>query len=225
MFRPLHVSVMVIDAGALQLTSYIISTDPKISIIPGFLSDKECDDLITLSESVGFTRSLVGRGKYAEHDEDKSSTFQNQYSDNRTSSSVNVSRSLNETLITPIEQRLAALVKMPENHLEDLIVVKYEPGQFFGTHHDGNFRPYTVFLYLNDLPGGGETRFPELRIRVRPRKGAALVWANTVTTVHEDGTSSTTGDMRLVHEALPPDDGCVKYGVNCFFNEHIMRKT
>ena len=208
----------------LQLISYVISEDPKISIIPGFLTDKECDDLINLCESIGFTRSLVGRGKYANDNDDKSSTLENQYSDNRTSSSVQISRHINISLLTNLEERLSALVKMPRSHLEDLIVVKYEDGQFFGPHHDGVFRPYTVFLYLNDVAEGGETRFPNLGMRIRPRKGAAVLWSNTVAVTNEDGIASIKEDLRLIHEALPPNHRGVKYGVNCFFNEHIMKE-
>jgi len=215
---------MTVHSDILQLTSYVVSTDPKISVIPGFLTVEECEALINLSEKIGFTRSLVGRGKYALNDDDKSSMFLNQYSENRTSSSVHLVRSMDEALIGPIHERLSALAKMPTNQLEDLIVVKYEPGQFFRPHHDGVFRPYTVFLYLNDLPpdSGGETRFPALGLRIRPRMGAAVVWGNTVSSRNEDGTFSTVEDERLVHEALPPTIGNVKYGVNCFFNEHPM---
>jgi prolyl 4-hydroxylase len=208
---------MTVNQDVLQLTSYVVSTDPKISIVPGFLSDWECDQLITLSESLGFQRSLVGRGKYAMTEEDKSSTLLNEYSENRTSSSVDLSRQNQRELMDPIEARLAGLTKLPVEHLEDLMVVKYQPGQFFGPHHDGIFRPATVFIYLNDLPesGGGETRFTNLGIRIKPRKGTAVYWRN----IDEMGNE----DSRLVHEALPPADGAIKYGVNCFFNQHAMR--
>jgi prolyl 4-hydroxylase len=202
------------------LTSFVVSTDPKIAIVPGFLTPDECETLITLAESIGFTRSLVGRGSYSTDTDDKSSSFENQFSDNRTSSSVHLSPTLYTTLLAPIKHRLSALIKMPTEHLEDLILVKYEEGQFFKPHHDGLFRPYTVFIYLNDLPpdGGGETRFPQLGLRIRPRKGAAVVWKNSMDVESPLGTIRTVEDTRLVHEALPPVG--VKYGVNCFFNEH-----
>ena len=203
----------------IKLTSYVVSVDPKISVIPEFLSDRECQHLIGLSEEVGFTRSLVGRGKYGVGEEDKSSGLVNLASDNRTSTSVTLEPSHDPT-VAAIEQRLAALVGLPVEQLESLVVVKYESGQFFGHHHDGLFRPYTVFVYLNDLPpgGGGETRFPMLSLRVRPTRGTAVLWRNSL--ISDEG--EVVEDPRLVHEGLPTD-GCTKYGVNCFFNEHVMR--
>ena len=69
-----------------------------------------------------------------------------------------------------------------------LMCARYAPGQFFKQHHDGRFRPITVFIYLNDVApcGGGETFFPELNLKalaflssshlpfqVVPRKGCA----------------------------------------------------
>jgi prolyl 4-hydroxylase len=201
----------------------VISTDPKISIIPGFLLPDECDHIVNLAESKGFSRSLVGRGKYS-IGEDKSEGLSNVYSDNRTSTSVNLDQGHDE-ILSVIEHRLSGLVKIPLEFLESLVVVKYEPGQYFGPHHDGLFRPYTVFIYLNDVDptGGGETRFTNLALSIKPHKGAAVVWRNTKTVDCAEGGSKEVEDDRVVHEALPPLDGKIKYGVNCFFNECVMR--
>lgn len=43
---------------------------------------------------------------------------------------------------------------------------------------DKRDRMATVIVYLDTVEKGGETRFPELGISVRPRKGRALVWNN-----------------------------------------------
>jgi prolyl 4-hydroxylase len=207
----------------IKLSSYVVSTDPKISVIPNFLNQNECQYLIDLSEKTGFTRSFVGRGSYALGKEDISENLQNIYSDNRTSSSVTIPNMHMDETISQIEHRLSGLVGLPLLQLEDLVVVKYQSGQHFGAHHDGIFRPFTVFIYLNDLPenGGGETRFPELNLRIRPRAGTAVMWMNS-------SRSETDGepveDMRLIHEGLPTSDGITKYGVNCFFNYHVMRR-
>jgi prolyl 4-hydroxylase len=204
----------------LTLTSYVISTSPKISVVPEFLSEMECQHLISISESEGFQVSLVGRGQYSNDSEDKSEGFQNVLSQNRTSSSV-VLQPSQGTVVAEIEARLAGLVDLPVEQLESLVVVKYESGQFFRPHHDGVFRSYTVFIYLNDLPpdGGGETRFPEIGLRIKPSRGTAVVWKNS-TKSGENG--ELVQDDRLVHEGLPTVS-CVKYGVNCFFNYNQMR--
>merc|ERR1712151_951482 len=90
-------------------------------------------------------------------------------------------------------------------------------GQYFEKHHDGRFRPKTVFVYLNNLAegDGGETFFPELGLKFIPRKGYALLWSNIL--------APQVDDKRMVHQGLPPRTG-VKYGVNCFFNDKRMKR-
>jgi hypothetical protein len=55
--------------------------------------------------------------------------------------------------------------------------VRYEPGQFNRLHHDGVFRPRTVFVYLNDLPDDddGETYFPRLGLKITPTQARGTV--------------------------------------------------
>ncbi|KAL8561480.1 hypothetical protein ACOMHN_011162 [Nucella lapillus] len=43
---------------------------------------------------------------------------------------------------------------------------------------DPRDRVASVLVYLNDVNDGGETKFPELGIWVKPRKGRALMWNN-----------------------------------------------
>merc|ERR1712135_89899 len=76
--------------------------------------------------------------------------------------------------------RLARVAGLPVEQLERLNMVRYSPGEYFNEHYDGKFRPRTVFIYLNDLPDAdeGETLFPHLGLRFRPRCGAAVMWSN-----------------------------------------------
>eukprot|EP00409_Alexandrium_fundyense_P006299 CAMPEP_0195045386 /NCGR_PEP_ID=MMETSP0347-20130606/15178_1 /TAXON_ID=2932 /ORGANISM="Alexandrium fundyense, Strain CCMP1719" /LENGTH=85 /DNA_ID=CAMNT_0040073187 /DNA_START=77 /DNA_END=331 /DNA_ORIENTATION=+ len=75
--------------------------------------------------------------------------------------------------VSRVEHRLSRLAGIDIDYLEPLNMVRYTPGQLFKTHHDGRFRPKTVFIYLNDLPegDGGETLFPELGLQIVPRRG------------------------------------------------------
>lgn len=206
------------DTEIRRLTGYVVSVDPKITVIPEFLSADECEYLITLAERSGFTQSLVGRGTSSEYESVKSHALSNQTSANRTSMSVTLCMDDTDPIMRSVESRLGQVVNLPVSQLESLVVVKYNPGQFFKRHHDGSFRLYTVFLYLNQVPEGGETRFEQLNLRIRPCRGTAVVWGNT--RISESG--QTVADDRMVHEALPPA-GCVKYGMNCFFNESQIR--
>jgi len=106
---------------------------------------------------------------------------------------------------------VAHLAGISIDYLEQLALVRYKPGQFFTTHHDGDHRSKTVFIYLNDLPddASGETVFPNLGVQFTPRRGCAIMWNNIL----KDGTE----DSRLIHAGVAPLTG-VKYGVNCFFN-------
>ena len=38
-------------------------------------------------------------------------------------------------------------------------------------------RAFTLLIYLNDVPDGGETVFTKLNVSVAPRKGAAVLWS------------------------------------------------
>jgi len=43
-------------------------------------------------------------------------------------------------------------------------------------YNDKRDRFATILVYLRDVEEGGETKFPQLGISVKPRKGLALVW-------------------------------------------------
>ena len=79
---------MTVEDQSLVLTSFVVSSEPKISVIPDFLSLAECQHLINIGEDSEFESSLVGRGQYAENSGDKSEGFENVISENRTSLSV-----------------------------------------------------------------------------------------------------------------------------------------
>lgn len=193
------------------LKTYLVLKDPAIYLIPHLVSDSEIEHLLELSEEY-WVPSVVGRGVYKTNDESKDLT--NKPSQNRTSYSCML-KSAHTPTVAGIEERIAAIAGMEVDHLERLNLVRYSPGQFFNKHHDGRFRPLTVFLYLNDLGADddGETFFPALGLKIKPSKGCAVMWRNT-----HDGRE----DMRMVHCGLPPKVG-MKYGVNCFFNQKPIK--
>lgn len=195
------------------LKAYVVHEDPKISVCPHFVSDAEIDHILQLSEE-HWIPSVVGTGVYKTNDEAKDLT--NKPSKNRTSYSCML-RSAQTKTVKSLEYRIAQLAGMDVDHLERLNMVRYAPGQFFNEHHDGRFRPKTVFIYLNDLPedDDGETYFPKLGLKFVPRKGCAILWSNVL--------EPNVEDMRMVHKGLPPRTA-VKYGVNCFFNEKPLKQ-
>lgn len=82
-------------------------------------------------------------------------------------------------------------------------------------HHDssGNdkslsgHRILTFFLYLSDVEEGGETKFNKLGLKVKPKRGRALIWPS----VKNDNPSNW--DPRTYHEAMPVIKG-KKYAAN-----------
>ncbi len=135
-------------------------------------------------------------------------------------------------LVGRITARVAELftatgMSITPEHIEPLQLVKYAPTETFGPHHDyheldpetgapsessvqGEQRVFTVLLFGATLPAdaAGETHFPMLGLRVSPRMGDALVWAN----VDDDGLPN----VRSLHEGRPPADGYSKLAVNCW---------
>eukprot|EP00934_Nitzschia_sp_Nitz4_P009265 Nitzschia sp. Nitz4//scaffold31_size150131//117489//120534//NITZ4_002847-RA/size150131-augustus-gene-0.8-mRNA-1//1//CDS//3329547716//9255//frame0 len=141
-----------------------------------------------------------------------------------------------DTTIRAIEQRAADLLGCWVHQLEGLQLVRYLPGQFFGIHHDmGDLldndevvlppknlavkrRLVTLFVYLNDLSKdqGGGTYFPKCDdLRVRPRKGMAVMWSNI------NGEGGPDNDTIHAGEVVNPkcEKGVAKYGLNIWVTE------
>ncbi|KAF4753007.1 hypothetical protein FOZ63_002781, partial [Perkinsus olseni] len=191
-----------------RLSAYVICRSPKVRLVPDFLTAEECSYMISLAEGK-WRPSTVGRSSSLS--DGKTDKYVNKRSKGRTSSSFMLLHAQDD-IVAEIERRVASLVGFPADHVERLNMLKYESGEFFGQHHDGAFRPWTVFVTLNDIPrdAGGETLFPALGLKIRPKAGTALVWPNCL----ENGEA----DERVVHEALAPR-GVRKYAINCFVNE------
>lgn len=134
-------------------------------------------------------------------------------SENRTSYSVRLRRAENPFVVR-MERRAAAAAQVDISHLENLVLVRYLPGQYFNEHHDGDFRCKTLLLYISDDLEGGETVFRRIGVSLRPKAGHGILWSNCLS----DGTA----DFRLLHAAVSPRTG-IKYVVNCFFGTTPVR--
>lgn len=85
---------------------------------------------------------------------------------------------------------------MPEHHMQFPVLQHYDADGFVLHHYDaglddglyGRARRLTALCYLNDLKEnqGGETDFLLAGIKVRPKPGRLLLWANS-STVQENG--------------------------------------
>lgn len=113
-------------------------------------------------------------------------------------------------LIARLDRRLSALMNLPPEHGEGLQVLHYPAGAGSDPHHDylapGNAanresiarsgqRVSTLVCYLNDVPEGGQTVFPQLGFAVSPLLGNACYF--------EYGDDGGRVDARSLHASLP----------------------
>jgi len=154
----------------------VVHLDPPVFVVEGFLTPKECDDIVQLSED-----PLNGY-------EVGSPTFSSQLS--ASASRTSTSWFLRYEAVPTLVERVSALLKgVDQTCFEEPQLVRYEPGQQFKWHLDGvpkaqlengGQRLATTLVYLNDLEdelvGAGATTFRELGLKVVPRKGMALLF-------------------------------------------------
>ncbi len=143
------------------------------------LSEEDCAAIITSAEEKLAPSGLLGT----------------QREDYRTSSGA----WLGADDVPEVQQKLRQLViditGLPAENQENIQVLRYEPGQEYRQHQDfwhpgtdyydaqmarGGQRAWSVLVYLNDVPEGGGTRFPNLGIDVLPKTGKVLAWQNTI---------------------------------------------
>jgi prolyl 4-hydroxylase len=106
---------------------------------------------------------------------------------------------------------------------QDFQLLKYQVGQFYRRHHDYNpteldrpqgNRILTAYVYLNDVPAGGGTKFNSIRggLEITPKRGRILLWPSV------KDSDPTKMDGRTDHEALPVEEG-VKFGANIWIHQ------
>lgn len=109
-----------------------------------------------------------------------------------------------DLVVAALNRRIAAMTDTPLDHGEPLQILRYAPGQQYRLHSDAlagatNQRTVTAIAYLNDGFGGGETDFPAIGVRVRPRAGDVLIFHNAL----PDGRM----DPSARHAGLPVTSG------------------
>lgn len=150
---------------------------PTIALIEGLLSEEECEELVRLSAGQLIRSTTVdrtsGEGKIIEARTSEGTYFL-----------VNAN-----PFIARLDRRIAALMNRPVENGEGLQILHYRTGGEYTPHFDyfppadpgsgvhlasGGQRVATLIIYLNDVEDGGATVFPELTLKIGPKKGAAL---------------------------------------------------
>uniref|UniRef100_A0A0E0GHA0 procollagen-proline 4-dioxygenase n=2 Tax=Oryza TaxID=4527 RepID=A0A0E0GHA0_ORYNI len=163
-----------------------VSWRPRAFLYEGFLSDAECDHLISLAKQGKMEKSTVVDGESGESVTSKV----------RTSSGMFLDKKQDE-VVARIEERIAAwtmlpteciifycfanfaILKLSENG-ESMQILRYGQGEKYEPHFDyisgrqGSTREgdrvATVLMYLSNVKMGGETIFPDCEARLSQPK-------------------------------------------------------
>ncbi|QNB16916.1 2OG-Fe(II) oxygenase [Paraburkholderia tropica] len=150
---------------------------PQVIVFGDVLSPQECAEMIERSRH-RLTRSTTVNPETGQEDIIR----------NRTSEGVWFQRE-EDAFIARLEQRIASLMNWPVENGEGLQILHYNRGGEYRPHFDyfppdqagsavhtahGGQRVATLIVYLNDVPRGGETVFPEAGLSVAARHGHAV---------------------------------------------------
>jgi len=171
-----------------------------IYVIENFITATEADHLVqtTLDKyESGYKSIMSGIGcpvlRHKCYDKNFL-TYPGNHCELRTSSSIwQDAASAHDATLKRIRSKHEQLTNIPEKFYESTQTTKYRPGEFFSSHYDDDAcedqiaeikencklstrRMVTVITYLNDDNEGGATYFPDLDIRVFPKKGSAVLF-------------------------------------------------
>jgi prolyl 4-hydroxylase len=172
--------------------------------IDDILNDNECLTLIDVSEPKLIQSSVISNEPRS-NVRTSTNTFlkKESYLKNR-----RVSKILEK--IETISQKLS---KKPNENQEPLQVIRYETNQEYKPHYDccvpmdstlciedtkkNGYRHSTFLVYLNDVEKGGETDFPLIDYKFRPKKGTGIFFYNLI-------PNESSYHKLSKHAGLPP---------------------
>ncbi len=189
---------MPVSGGNPITTAQVHHAQPLVETCDGAWTAEECEYLIASAEPfLHRSVTVTADGRHVPHDD-------------RTSSDASLLGVREDFVARWLQSRMTDRLRVPLSHAEHLVVLRYLPGQEYRPHCDwlppgarGNLpgaehpgqRVHTVFCYLNDVAEGGATDFPQLGVRVEPRRGRIVHFTN----LRADGS----GDPSTLHSGLP----------------------
>lgn len=150
---------------------------PQVIVFGDVLAPDECGEMIERS------RHRLKRSTTVNPDTGKEDVIRN-----RTSEGIWFQRG-EDAFIERIDQRIASLMNWPVENGEGLQILHYNTTGEYRPHFDyfppdqpgsavhtarGGQRVATLIVYLNDVPDGGETIFPEVGMSVAGKQGGAV---------------------------------------------------
>lgn len=116
----------------------------------------------------------------------------------RTSEGATIHWMIEDPAVHALNRRLAAVSGTVFEQGEATLILRYKGGQEYRPHFDFvrsglNQRFKTVLVYLNHDYKGGETVFPEIDLKVKGRKGDALIFTSALPDRSVDPLSKHAG--------------------------------
>jgi prolyl 4-hydroxylase len=151
---------------------------PWVMTFDNFFSAREAEALIRGGKMAGFERSTDQGAMNALGEREKV------VSKTRTSSNAwCIGGCENMPEVKAVSSRIEKITNVPKTNYESFQILEYTNDQFYRSHHDSSgvdksvsgHRILTFFLYLTDVEEGGETMFNKLDLKVKPKRGRALV--------------------------------------------------
>ena len=164
------------------MKTHVHCLNPLIAVVDECFSQETADAIINMGKD-NLERATVmdysGKEKSVTHEA-------------RTNSVAFLDQWANPVL-TGIVETISNLVRLPPENSEPSQLLHYVGTQKYDPHSDafdqsaggidrlsqGGQRLFTSICYLNDVPEGGETAFPNLKLSVKTKVGRILIFANT----------------------------------------------
>ncbi|KAL2920695.1 putative prolyl 4-hydroxylase 12 [Bienertia sinuspersici] len=201
-----------------------LSWEPRVFVYKGFISEEDCDHLISLAHGQGVgTNSVVS---------------------NTRGSRARSLAALDDEVVARIEEKISAWALLPLENSKSLQVLHYrdedakQKYDYFGNKSDWQVNEplmATVVLFLSDVSQGGEISFPESQLKtsqlktklwpssssnnnlLRPIKGNAILFFN----VHPNASP----DKSSYHERDPIIEGEMWCATKFFHIRSISKKN
>ncbi|OAY48317.1 probable prolyl 4-hydroxylase 12 [Manihot esculenta] len=173
-----------------------LSWRPRVFLYKGFLTDEECDHVISLAQ--GTKEPSVGKG------DDSAKIVENGLQESREFLS-----NMDDNILAMIEERLSAWTFLPRENGKPLRVMHYgveetkQKLDYFGNKTLISNEPLmaTLVLYLSNVGQGGEILFPKSEGKIwsdckkgsnllKPVKGNAILFFNVHLNASPDTSSS-----------------------------------
>lgn len=197
------------------INGHLVAMSPVVAYVDNVLSVEECRHIIELAQGQ-MRRAVVSRA-------DKAET-----SDGRTGSNTWLKHDVDDIALG-IANRISGIVGVPLTNAESFQVISYGINQEYRPHFDaydlatptgqrcckkGGQRLVTALVYLNDVPAGGATTFPNLGVEVKAKPGRLAIFQNTL-------PGTTKRHPKSLHAGAPVKAG-EKWAFNLWFRARPM---